>query len=417
MSGTGTIDDPFGLPDLRDGGHGQGRALSSLRPGDTLYFLAGDYHFNGTSGGDSYQTQLLSPAVSGTASRPITLQAQPGATVNLFEDSGQQPILGTSSPRLDYVRFVGLRVQAVPTRSISISGAGNEVAYCQVVGAYLASGDNHDGIRIEGADGAWVHHNEVRGVTGTSINSAGIKVYTSGNLVVEDNYIHDNTTGVYDKDSGLHNTYRRNWVTANDTQFLGSNQGSVADYLIYDNVLDGPINLVADSAAQERGTQIHNNLIRTNTIDNGKLASVIGPGSKIHQTAIWNNIVIAPSGSIWAYRTYTPLSADRATSALAYMDHNLYVGTPGYRFGGEECDLHRVRRDGYELHSSAVPDPSAIFSDLRTFALRPRWRRAGSDRDTLGPRVPIARILDARRYGCPAMSADRRFALSTVSAD
>ncbi|MFO0891139.1 MAG: Ig-like domain-containing protein [Isosphaeraceae bacterium] len=405
-SGTGTSSSPYGLRDLIQSNGSKGLALMNLRPGDTLTFLAGDYHFNGTSGGDSYQTQLLSPAVSGTASRPITLQAQPGATVNLFEDSGQQPILGTSSPRLDYVRFVGLRVQAVPTRSISISGAGNEVAYCQVVGAYLASGDNHDGIRIEGADGAWVHHNEVRGVTGTSINSAGIKVYTSGNLVVEDNYIHDNTTGVYDKDSGLHNTYRRNWVTANDTQFLGSNQGSVADYLIYDNVLDGPINLVADSAAQERGTQIYNNLIRTSSSDNGKIASTIAAGAAAYQTQLWNNVTVARNAeSTWAYRTYVPFTTSGSNTPLTYMDYNVYVGTPSYYFASVTKTRSDMAQSGFESRASTTTDPLTIFQDQTSYVLRTQWTTAGRYGDPVGPRFPVAQIISTARYGPAARGA------------
>jgi len=34
-------------------------------------------------------------------------------------------------------------------------------AYCEIVGQYVDTTDNHDGIRIEHADGAWIHHNVI----------------------------------------------------------------------------------------------------------------------------------------------------------------------------------------------------------------------------------------------------------------
>ena len=77
------------------------------------------------------------------------------------------------------------------------------MSYNEVVGQYVATTDNHDGIRIDYANSAWIDNNNVHGVTGDSENSAGIKVYRSTNLLIADNYIDDNRTGVYDKDSGV----------------------------------------------------------------------------------------------------------------------------------------------------------------------------------------------------------------------
>jgi len=68
-----------------------------------------------------------------------------------------------------------------------VGGKGAEIAYCEIVGQFVDTADNHDGLRIEHADGAWVHHNVIHGVQGKSGNSVGIKVYKSQNLVVEDN--------------------------------------------------------------------------------------------------------------------------------------------------------------------------------------------------------------------------------------
>ena len=201
-SGSGTLANPFGLPDLLNADDSPGRALTVLQPGDTLDFEAGNYHFNGVTNSGSWSTQLLGPTVSGTPTQPITLQALPGATVNIFEDSGNQPVFGTMTPELNYVRFIGFTVNPGPDTAFQIAGTGDEVAYNDVVGEYLATTDNHDGIRIEQANAAWIHNNIITGVTGESPNSAGIKVYQSTNLLITDNYIYGNTTGIFDKDGG-----------------------------------------------------------------------------------------------------------------------------------------------------------------------------------------------------------------------
>ena len=99
-SGSGTFANPFGLPDLLNSDRSPG-GLAALQPGDTLVFEAGNYHFTGGSGNNAYVTQLLGPTVSGTPTRPITLEAYPGATVNIYEDSGFQPVFGTSYPTLN----------------------------------------------------------------------------------------------------------------------------------------------------------------------------------------------------------------------------------------------------------------------------------------------------------------------------
>ena len=165
-SGSGTLANPFGLPDLLNADDSPGRALTVLKPGDTLDFEAGNYHFNGLTYNGSWSTQLLGPTVSGTPTQPITLQAMPGATVNIFEDSGGQPVFGTEDPTLSYVRFIGFNVNPGPQDAFQIDGTGNEVAYCTIAGEYVATADNHDGIRIDSANAAWIHNNIITGVTG-----------------------------------------------------------------------------------------------------------------------------------------------------------------------------------------------------------------------------------------------------------
>ncbi len=150
-TGTGTKSDPFGLSQLLNTTTDpitQGPALTILKPGDTLYFLSGTYNFNGSpAGGNNYNCQLLSPTVSGTSTAPITLSAYPGATVNIaLTGTGAQPVFGTDSPSLNYIRFIGFSVNCGPGYPVSgdagqpdtpeafvIHGTGNEVGYCEII--------------------------------------------------------------------------------------------------------------------------------------------------------------------------------------------------------------------------------------------------------------------------------------------
>jgi hypothetical protein len=307
--------------------------------------------------------------------------------------SGGQAAIGSNR---DYVVWDGFVVDMVDRmKGVIIFGArGCVVRYCEIRGNYVDSGDNHDGIRIERAPDCRIHHNVIHGVKGKSPNSAGIKVYSKGveNVIVEDNYIHDNTAGVFDKDFGVDNTYRRNYFTGNRTDFYGNNQGGPARYYIYDSVFDGEIELHAGNT----GTEIHDNLVRS-----GSLVGAWAGG--VTDTKIWNNIVISKGRSIMACQNKRQALA----SALAYMDHNLYDAQPVYDFGEytsnhQRLSLEQVRSAGYETDSRVVSSARDVFVDEKFYRLRPQWRKAGRHADPPGP-DDVAAVLDLSRYGPPAV--------------
>ncbi len=245
--GTGTLANPWGIPDLLTAGtpYKQGVALTTLVAGDTLNFLGGDYHISGQAyGPNQYNLQLISPTHSGTAAQPITLQSYPGETVRIIVDNDTgQPVFGTISPLLNYVRFQGFWVQpCLDDTAFNLSGTGIELGHCDILGKYKATIDNHEAVAITDATDYWIHHNNIHDLKGDFTNSAGIKLYKNGPGIVEDNYIHDCTCGINDKDggnlpatpSGNHvGIYRRNWLSNNVTAgFQGSNQGAQMTLLI-----------------------------------------------------------------------------------------------------------------------------------------------------------------------------------------
>ena len=425
-SGSGTMSDPFGLPDLINADYTQGPALTSLQPGDTLYFRGGDYHISGPVGTGNYDHQLIGPSVSGTALLPITFQAYPGEKPHFIYDAGDQVLFGTLNPARNYVRFLGLTVSSTITAeptSFAIGGIGNEVAYCEIIGYYEQTGDNHEGIRIQYATSSWIHNNNIHGyhgnstengqLLGSSINSSGIKIYISTQNLIEDNYIHDCDVGVYDKDGGPYgdgweqSTYRRNYITVNNSSpyklgqpFLGSTQNDTATYYLYDNVFDGSgISLntnVADS-------QIYNNLsiVEPGTLVYWSKPAAMGSSVGVYRTQIWNNIALATSfPGVYGWACQTRYAQSGPQAPIAYMDYNVYDVPPHYDFFNDAPldNLTQFQSQGFELHAQVASDLS-IFQDLTSYVLQPQWTTAGRYGDPIGPRYPVAQIMDPNRYG------------------
>ena len=389
-SGSGTKDDPFGLADLPKPDNKPTRPLAVLHPGDTLYFKGGEYALHTGPAKDFYAVGYLRPTRSGEPGKPISFRACPGETVVFAASSGGQPIFGNLDR--DYVRHEGFVVKG----SIGhVGGKGAEVAYCEIIGEYVDTADNHDGLRLELAMGAWVHHNVIHGVQGKSENSAGIKVYKCEGLVVENNYVYDNTCGIRDKDSGINNVYRRNYVTKNRlSQFLGNNQGKYMRVRIHDNVIDGGIALgyLVD------GTEVYNNLVRGDVLA-GHWAG------ELWNTRLWNNIVMGTGAGVTAYNeSRNPFVNTGERKHLDYMNYNLYTAPPKYTFGayaqgkGQKFGLDEMRAHGFEQHSQVVAGAGQIFKDEQSWELLPKWKTAGRDGGAVGPEN-VACILDLRRYG------------------
>jgi hypothetical protein len=361
-------------------------AATILRAGDSALVKQGIYNV-GTS--PNWAVPAVNPSHSGTRDNPITFVSCPRHKVKIITFGGQAAI---GSNGRDYIFWEGFVVDmADRAKGILIMNAkGCTIGYSEVIGNYIASGDNHDGIRVERAPDSRIHHCIIRGVKGDSPNSAGIKVYSKGakNVIIEDNYIHGNTAGIFDKDFGVRNTYRRNHLTRNRTEFYGNNQGGPALYYIYDNVFDGKIELHTGN----KGTEIHDNLLRCSQLAGAWAGGVVG-------TKIWNNIVISNAPSIMACQ----MKRQQLNVALAYMDYNVYDSEPLYDFGEytsrhQRLSFDQMQSEGFEKNSRVVSSAAAVFGDEKSYKLLPKWKNAGRDGDGVGPEN-TALVLDTTRYG------------------
>lgn len=397
-SGSGTFADPYGMADLPRADTAScslsSPAIQPLMPGDVLYFRGGNYVFSTCLDSNYWSFGYIRPARSGQAGKPITFKAYPSETVQVQVGSGAQPAFGTVG--LNYIRFQGFTALG---GFGEITGRNNEISYNEIVGSFVNDVYNHNGIGVgilgEVTDATWIHHNIIRGVTGLSENSSGLKFYSTSNSLVEDNYIHDNTAGIHNKIDNKDNTFRRNWISNNEkAQLMG---GAAANYywraFIYDNVIDGDgVNSIYVSS----NTEIHDNLIR----GAGLAGTWQGDSSNSH---LWNNIVLSKTGAVTGYVDSTAnIVVGGPNPLLRYMNYNLYNAPPAYSFGRylptpQNFTMSDMQGFGFEKNS-AVATSAQIFIDEMSYALRDPWRTSGRYGDSYGP-DNIAQILDGVRYG------------------
>jgi hypothetical protein len=427
-SGAGTLGSPWGIPDLftanpsntTSSSYVAGVALTTLAAGDTLYFMGGTYSLTGDGYTGDYYVPMIAPTVNGTAGNPITFQSYPGQIAYFtVTNTTSQPVFGTSYPNAtNYIRFIALKVEMPPWNNTTQLGSAaafyvqgndatsgglyNEIGYCEVVGTDAGTlTDNHDGIRLNSTDGAWIHHCYIHGVTasGTSgssgANSSGIKLYSNINTLIEDNEITDCASGVHDKQPGYpfssatpsNTTYRRNWFYGNVLyNFLGINNPGVSSYFIYDNVFDELGITIATPGVgtnQSLNSQVYNNLLRGLT---SGYPAFYDSASESYLDNIWNNVVFNNGSAIVSYECdYQAFSEGTSTSPIANMDYNFYDLAPTYTFGNDISALTifsfngsspTIQSEGFEVHS-AVESQTTIYVDTTSYVLQTAYQAAG----------------------------------------
>lgn len=408
-SGAGTFADPFGMADFRQPStycNTAGVANSVMKPGDYMYFRGGQYTLPACSSG-AYYTAAIHPKMSGTPSQPITFKAYPGETPILSAGpGGSVAVLSTmdKSTGYNYIRFMGFTVKS---GKVYLWGSeGSEFSYNDVEGKNNPGNTGTNvAVHIQDSKSLWIHHNDIYGSQGSGGNNAGIQVFRGTDLIVEDNYIHDNIANINDKESGVRNLYRKNYLKNANTAWYGNNQPANvsfgrpthASYSIYENVIDGHVDLhfLTD------GAEIHDNLFLK--------SSMVGSQSgQIWNSKIWNNVVISPATNVRAYREpYAYLVTSGPTSHFGFFDNNFYTASPVYEFGQYaprpqiNFDLSQMQSKGFETNSKVVL-PTDIYVDQVSYQLKAPYTTAGRYGDAVGP-DNVAEILDLKRYGPLAM--------------
>ena len=357
-----------------------GKAAGTLKAGETALVRAGRYSEpEGPLGKNYWSRPTLTPQNSGKPGGPITFRAYPGETVVIADSR-----IGTSMGR-KWITWEGF----VLAYGTTVAMFGTEGSVCRglfIHGHTVASGDNHDGIRIQHATRFVVEDCHIRNMRGWSQNSAGIKIYKDCTGVVQNCYFFGSNANIFDKDSSLGVHYRRNILE--NGGFRGNNQGLTRNLRIYENLfIRSQVNL----HVLTEGIEFHHN-----TLAHSSLGSTSGRIT-IKDAHCWNNI-------LWGMNVTFPWKT---------CDYNVYyhpdpkVFTAGppfriYRYSKQEKNFRSLeawQKDmGWDAHSRLV-DPGFVNAAKGDFRLKPDSPalKAGRDGGYVGAFTSDGPLLGIRK--------------------
>lgn len=304
----------------------------AARAGDIVRVAAGTYTTAGTGGRFDV---AYNPANSGTAGNPIQFVAD--GTVSLRLGSGAGPVIGSGGRH--YIVWDGFSIDETTAAPVADTGpvtvlAGNGVILrnLSLRGINAPWQDNHNGIRIEGANGTIVQGNLIHGfgsATGRGQNDSAIMLYDSNDTVIENNELHSSGAGVFVKGQHDGQTQRRTVIRRNliyNMSAQGLTIGPAArDGRTYQNVIRNCVGGEAAIRLYDFGTgegrEPINEVIANNTIYGcaGFNITDVGVGN-----VIVNNIVDV-AGTSNRY----PIESLRLELRNIQVNRQVYNSSPG----------------------------------------------------------------------------------------
>lgn len=306
-------------------------ASQAARAGDTVRIAAGTYSTAGTGGRFNV---AYNPVNSGTSGNPIQFVAEGLVTLQL--SSGTGPVIGSAGK--NYIVWDGFFIDETNARPVSDTGpvtvsgsTGVVIRGLHIRGIQVGWEDNHNGIRVEAANGTVIQNNLIYGIAsmrGRGQNDAAVMLYDSNDTVIENNEFHSTGVGVFVK--GQHDgqtqrrtIIRRNLIYGMSTQ--GLTLGPAArDGRTYQNIIRNcaseytPAVKLYDFGAGE-GREPINEIIANNTIYACKGFDVIDVGVG---NIIANNIIDVAGGR-------SPIESVRADLSSIQINRQVYHGIPG----------------------------------------------------------------------------------------
>ena len=356
----------------------------AARAGDTVYVTGGP--FVGTATEERY-IPAFNPVNSGSAGSPIAFRAV--GSVELRTEGGRGPVIGAY--RSSYIHWYGFvideRYAAVhpDTGPIVVwETTGVVVDGCEIRGITQTYGDNHNGVRFERAVNSAVRNCRISGIRGTNTsehNSAGVMLYGSNGIVIENNEILNSGAAIFPKGADNYDiTIRFNRLTGNSKGIRTSySSPTMGANRIYQNIIEN------SSGTSGMGIQIaeysYNWSVFNNTIVN-VVDGILFRDSSSTGNLRWGNNLI--------YGGATAANAGEWQGALPGNGRNLYYLNQSWAHQGV---LYRTLSTWF----GAVPaDSTSVSSDPRLIGLSSGDYRLAAD----SPGRGLGRdLLDLNRNG------------------
>lgn len=356
--------------------------------GDTVLVKAATYV---VSTGGNWSRPAIIPVNSGQPGKPITFKAYPGHTVILdVQNVLANPAIGSVSR--DYIVIDGFTIINAGDKGVVVTAGGARVKGVvirnnTISGLWRSDHDNTDAIRIQNASYTEVRNNRIYDVHNgkATHNAAGIKLYQTDHTLVENNEIYDVEAGIYDKQQGEFNTFRRNLIHhCGDVGIEISWDGTGPDGRddqIYENIIYNcrvGVRVMATSGGRVYNTSIYNNVFAYYS-DTGLHTPSLDYYSN---TRFWNNIFYRTGASGRGdFFTY-----DNPPAHIALANYNLFVTGPRILVG--------VYDSNETTYSSLAAWQSASGRDMDSLVADPLFVNAAANNFRL-------------QVGSPALGAGR----------
>jgi len=277
-------------------------AMDSAVAGDTVYFRGGIYN---PGNAPAWSQNALQPFNSGTSENPIIFKAYPNEIPFIVANQGfDGGAFGVNNK--DWIVWDGFHSKAEQIangiRKIMYIRDADHVTIrnCDLEGNSLnTDGQNNSIISIYGPNYLTVENCNLYGaggLPGSSHNSAALLIYHSCHMIICNCDIHDNHTGIFEKENNyLNNTYYNNFIYNNhnglDYSILfvdwknytcknnvfynnshvhievngGTQDGTLDNLRIYNNTFINPAMTGTAFALEDRGTirniEVYNNIV------------------------------------------------------------------------------------------------------------------------------------------------------------
>ena len=307
----------------------------AAQPGDVVSIAAGTYNTGGTS---SRNVVAYNPANSGTATDPITFQAD-GTVILGWSDAAPGPLIGADSGR-DYIVWRGFTITedlahwAADTGPVYLGTNHCMIDRCVIHGGGTAADDNHCGVRIEGGRYPDVPTQTTGNVVSNCIidnffttnnvtNGTGIMTYDTVDFVLEHNEIYNCGSGINLKHGqDLHGTVRYNTIhdtTGVGIRYANSPVTQVLPTFIHQNLL---VSTGAAGIQIGGGAPVLAKVVNNTIVDGtwGVYVRTLPSDAVDHE--VWNNIIADGTEHSAVFESATYLSTGVG------FEHNGYHGSP-----------------------------------------------------------------------------------------
>ena len=280
------------------------KAAFVAKAGDLVIIKKGTYDV-GNSG--VWSMPAVNPKYSGTPKAPIIFRASPLHKVRII--GSPMPIGSYGRKYIVWDGFILGTKDGKRGGVIIFYSKGIVIKNCEIIGCYVPTSNNHDGIRVQKSEDIVIKNCKIHGIKGDSWNSAGIKFYFVKDTVVENCEIYDCYTGIFDKTGGIHNTYRRNIIydTIGPSIYLYTQGRFLTDRIVIcQNIFYKTNCLLINtySPLVHKSVKVYNNVFYGLGIYIDRCANV----------QIWNNIFYTKDFSI----------VTKAKVKIIYCDYNCF---------------------------------------------------------------------------------------------